>query len=107
MSNLSRAYRVNLSVLALVALFTGGFIVHSAIALAVTRERARLALLGVLGAGRGLLLRQVLGLALFPGLTGTLLGLPPSRWLNLEFEFGRVTHLTIGPLGPKLRSFNR
>lgn len=40
-------------------------------------------------------------------LTGTLLGLPSSRWLNLEFEFGRVTHLAIGPLGPKLRSFNR
>lgn len=40
-------------------------------------------------------------------LTGTLLGLPPGRWLNLEFEFGRLTHLAIGPLGPKLRCFNR
>lgn len=40
-------------------------------------------------------------------LTGTLLGLPSDRWLNLEFEFGRVTHLAIGPLGPKLRGFNR
>lgn len=40
-------------------------------------------------------------------LTGTLLGLPSNRWLNLEFEFGRLTHLTIGPLGPKLRSMNR
>ncbi|WP_018412036.1 histidine phosphatase family protein [Methyloversatilis thermotolerans] len=39
-------------------------------------------------------------------LVGTLLGLPPSRWLNLEFEFGRLTRLTIGPLGPKLRAFN-
>ncbi|TXL63813.1 FtsX-like permease family protein [Zeimonas arvi] len=75
MSNLSRAYRVNLTVLALVALFTGGFIVHSAIALAVARERSRLALLAVLGAGRGLLMRQVLGLGLLPGLAGTLLGL--------------------------------
>lgn len=40
-------------------------------------------------------------------LTGTLLGLPANRWLNLEFDFGRVTHLAIGPLGPKLRGFNR
>ena len=40
-------------------------------------------------------------------LTGTLLGLPANRWLNLEFEFGRLTHLTIGPLGPKLRAMNR
>src|SRR5690606_38237290 len=75
MSNLSRAYRVNLTVLALVALFTGGFIVHSAIALAVARERSRLALLAVLGASRGLLLRQVLGLGLLPGLAGALIGL--------------------------------
>lgn len=75
MSNLSRAYRVNLTVLALVALFTGGFIVHSAIALAVARERSRLALLAVLGAGRGLLMRQVLGLGLLPGIVGALLGL--------------------------------
>ncbi|MCM5569632.1 ABC transporter permease [Burkholderiaceae bacterium FT117] len=74
MSNLSRAYRVNLTVLALVALFTGGFIVHSAMALAVARERSRLALLGVLGAGRGFLVRQVLGLGLIPGLAGALLG---------------------------------
>lgn len=75
MSNLSRAYRVNLTVLALVALFTGGFIVHSAIALAVARERSRLALLAVLGADRGLLMRQVLGLGLLPGIVGALLGL--------------------------------
>jgi alpha-ribazole phosphatase len=40
-------------------------------------------------------------------LTGTLLGLPADRWLNLEFDFGRATHLAIGPLGPKLRAFNR
>jgi putative ABC transport system permease protein len=75
MSNLSRAYRVNLTVLALVALFTGAFIVHSAISLAVARERSRLALLAVLGAGRGLLLRQVLGLGLIPGVAGALAGL--------------------------------
>src|SRR5204863_210607 len=40
---LSRAYRVNLNVLALVALFTGGLLVFSAQALAVVRRRAELA----------------------------------------------------------------
>lgn len=40
-------------------------------------------------------------------LTGSLLGLPPERWLNLEFDFGCMTHLAIGPLGAKLRGFNR
>lgn len=39
-------------------------------------------------------------------LVGTLLGLPPSRWLNLEFDYSRLTRLAIGPLGPKLRAFN-
>ena len=34
-SNLSRAYRVNLSVLALVALFTGAFLVYSILSLSV------------------------------------------------------------------------
>jgi putative ABC transport system permease protein len=39
-SNLSRAYRVNLTVLALVALFTGAFLVFSVLALSVAKRRA-------------------------------------------------------------------
>lgn len=49
MDQVSRAYRVNLTVLALVALFTGGFLVYSVLALSVTRRAQPLALLGVLG----------------------------------------------------------
>jgi putative ABC transport system permease protein len=48
-SNLSRAYRVNLTVLALVALFTGAFLVFSVQSLAVAKRVPQLALLGVLG----------------------------------------------------------
>ena len=48
-ANLSRAYRVNMNVLALVALFTGGFLVFSAQALEVARRRQEHALLRVLG----------------------------------------------------------
>ena len=48
-SNLSRAYRVNLTVLALVALFTGAFLVFSVLSLSVARRSQQLALLGVLG----------------------------------------------------------
>lgn len=66
-TNLSRAYRVNLSVLALVALFTGAFLVFSSQALSVLRRRSEFALLRVLGLERGQLLRQVL-------LEGALLG---------------------------------
>ncbi len=50
-SELSRAYRVNLTVLALVALFTGGFLVFSVQALSVARRLPQWALLGVLGLG--------------------------------------------------------
>lgn len=75
MSNLSRAYRVNLNVLALVALFTGVFIVHAAMSLAVAREQAQLALLGVLGAPPRLRLVQMLGLGLLPGAAGSLAGI--------------------------------
>jgi putative ABC transport system permease protein len=48
-SNLSRAYRVNLNVLALVALFTGGFLVFSLQAQATIARRSQLAFLRVLG----------------------------------------------------------
>jgi putative ABC transport system permease protein len=49
---LTRAYRVNLNVLALVALFTGGLLVFSTQALSVVRRRSQLALLRVLGVTR-------------------------------------------------------
>ena len=73
--NMSRAYRVNLNVLALVALFTGAFLVFSTQALSVLRRRAQFALLRVIGLSRRLLLWQILleGGALGAG--GSLLGL--------------------------------
>ena len=74
MSNLSRAYRVNLSVLALVALFTGGFIVYSTLALAVVRMQHDLALMGVLGAPRRFAATQVLGLGAALGTAGAVAG---------------------------------
>ncbi|MDH5340056.1 MAG: ABC transporter permease, partial [Rubrivivax sp.] len=45
-SQLSRAYRVNLTVLALVALFVGAFLVYSVIALSVAQRTPAFALLG-------------------------------------------------------------
>ena len=74
MTNLSRAYRVNLSMLALIALFTGGFIVYATLALAVARQQRELALLGVLGARPRLLVAQVLGQGLLLGAAGAAAG---------------------------------
>jgi putative ABC transport system permease protein len=74
-ANLSRAYRVNLTVLALVALFTGAFLVFSTQALSVMRRRSQFALLRVLGLERGQLLRQVLLEGASLGVVGALLGI--------------------------------
>jgi putative ABC transport system permease protein len=73
--NLSRAYRVNLTVLALVALFTGAFLVFSTQALSVLRRRSQFALLRVLGLDRRALLRQVLLEGGSLGVIGALLGI--------------------------------
>ncbi|MDZ7937315.1 MAG: ABC transporter permease [Rhodoferax sp.] len=75
MGNLSRAYRVNLTVLALVALFTGGFLVFSVLALSVTKRAQQLALLGVLGLTGRQRLRLVLAEAAALGTLGSGLGI--------------------------------
>ena len=75
MSTLSRAYRVNLTVLALVALFTGGFLVFSVLALSVSRRAPQFALLGVLGLTGGQRLGLVLLEAAVLGIAGSLLGI--------------------------------
>jgi putative ABC transport system permease protein len=74
-SNMSRAYRVNLTVLALVALFTGAFLVFSTQALSVLRRRSQFALLRVLGLERRALLRQVLVEGASLGVLGSLIGI--------------------------------
>jgi putative ABC transport system permease protein len=75
MGNLSRAYRVNLTVLALIALFTGGFLVFSVLALSVTRRARQFALLGVLGLTGRQRLQLVLLEAGALGLLGSALGI--------------------------------
>jgi len=71
----SRSYRVNLNVLAMVALFTGGFLVFSAQALELARRRGEHALLRVLGLTRRRLSALVLLEAVIVGAMGALLGL--------------------------------
>lgn len=72
---LSRAYRANLTALALVALFTGGFLVYSNQSLTVLRRYRELAILHALGVTRAeqALLTLISGGLL--GLLGALLGL--------------------------------
>ena len=74
-SNLSRAYRVNLTVLALVALFTGAFLVFSVLALSVAQRAPQFALLAVLGATPRQRLALVLVESAALGLAGSGAGL--------------------------------
>jgi len=91
---LSRAYRVNLNVLALVALFTGGFLVFSAQALEVARRRGEHALLRVLGLERAGLARLVLAEAGCVGALGAALGLALGHLFALL-----AVHASGGDLG--------
>ncbi len=77
----SRAYRVNLNVLAMVALFTGGFLVFSAQALEVARRRGEHALLRVLGLTAPRLARLILLEAGALGALGGVLGVALGYWL--------------------------
>ncbi len=76
--DLSRAYRVNLTVLALVALFTGGYLVFSVLALSVARRGPQFALLAVLGATprmrRALVLAESAALGAAGSVAGIALG---------------------------------
>ncbi len=74
-SNVSRAYRVNLTVLALVALFTGAFLVFSILSLSVAKRAPQLALLGVLGLSGRERLGLVLAESALLGALGSALGL--------------------------------
>lgn len=95
-SNLSRAYRVNLTVLALVALFTGAFLVFSILSLSVAKRQPQLALLGVLGLSARDRLRLVLAESALLGAVGSVLGIALGtalaatalRWLSGDLGGG-------------------
>jgi putative ABC transport system permease protein len=74
-ATMSRAYRVNLNVLALVALFTGAFLIFSTQALSVLRRRPQFALLRTLGVTRMQLIMQVLAEGTLLGSIGAALGI--------------------------------
>lgn len=71
---LSRAYRVNLTMLAAIALVTGAFLVFSTQLLSVARRRREFALLRALGLERRTLMRGLLAEGAAVGLVGGLLG---------------------------------
>ncbi len=71
----TRAYRVNLNMLALVSLLTGAFLVFSTQSLSVLRRRSALGLMRSLGATRGQIEAALLGEGALIGLAGSLIGI--------------------------------
>lgn len=74
-ARMTRAYRVNLAVLSLVALFTGGLLVFSTQSLSIVRRRTQLALLRTLGMSRGRLVALLLGEGALIGAVGAAAGI--------------------------------
>ncbi len=70
----TRAYRVNLNMLALVAVLTGAFLVLATQALAILRRRTALALLRALGVTRGCLRRALVVEGATLGVIGAFIG---------------------------------
>ena len=85
MSNVSRAYRVNLNVLATVALLTGAFLVFATQLTAVAQRSTQFALLGVLGLPPRMRLLQVLAEGLAIGLPGAAAGLALGYGMAVAF----------------------
>jgi len=103
----TRAYRVNLNMLALVALWTGAFLVFSTQSLAVLRRRRSLALLRALGVTRGQLQRALVGegaaLGVAGSLLGVLLGLAIASAI-LEFLTGDLGNGQLRTVGASMRA---
>ncbi|WP_233258900.1 FtsX-like permease family protein [Rubrivivax albus] len=101
-SQLSRAYRVNLTVLALVALFVGGFLVYSVVALSVAQRLPGFALLGVLGLTarerRRVVMLECLGMGMLGSLVGVMAGIALAaaalRWLAGDLGGGYFPGVT-------------
>ena len=105
-SNLSRAYRVNLTVLALVALFTGAFLVFSVLSLSVAKRAQQFALLGVLGLTGRERLRLVLWESGVLGLIGSVAGMALGTALaalSLRFLGGDLGGGYFSDVAPALR----
>ena len=74
-ADLTRAYRLNLDMLALIALFTGAFMVFSSQVLALLRRRTHFALLRALGVTRGGLAGRLIAEGAVIGAIGSAIGI--------------------------------
>lgn len=106
LSQLSRAYRVNLTVLALVALFTGAFLVFSVLSLSITQRLPALALLGVLGLSAAQRQRLVWLESVMLGVAGSVAGVALGTalaWAALQWLGGDLGGGYFDGVAPRLQ----
>ena len=104
-SNVTRAYRVNLNMLAMVALLTGAFLVFSTQALAILRRRTSVAVLRALGATRRQLEAALLAEGALLGAAGAAAGVLLGQlaaslalaWLGADLGGGYFAALSAVP----------
>ena len=80
--DLTRAFRINLQALSLLALLVGGFLIFNAVQFAVVQRRSTIGILRAVGSTRRQILAMVLREALVLGTTGTVLGLLIGPWMS-------------------------
>jgi putative ABC transport system permease protein len=105
-ANLSRAYRVNLTMLAAMALLTGGFLVFSAQALSVVRRRSEFAFLRAMGLPRRRLFAWLIAEGALVGLAGGLAGVALGHglaWAMLALLGGDLGAGYFSGLEPRLQ----
>jgi putative ABC transport system permease protein len=103
----TRAYRVNLNMLALVAMWTGAFLVFSTQSLSVLRRKRSFALLRALGVTRGQLQRAIVGEGAALGAAGSILGVIVGAGfaaLVLQFLTGDLGNGQLHAIGASLRA---
>ena len=110
LEQMTRAFRLNLTALSLLALVCGAFLIYNTMTFSVLQRRPLLGTLRALGVSRQELMRTVLGEAAILGLVGSLAGLAlgaalgegllrlVSRTLRDLYFAHAVTELTLSPL---------
>ncbi len=93
---MTRAFRLNLSALSLLALVCGAFLIYNTITFSVVQRRTQIGILRALGVTRDQVFKMVLGEALLVAVVGTAVGLGAGILLGRELV--RLVTQTINDL---------
>ena len=96
LDRMTRAFRLNLTALSLLALVVGMFLIYNTMTFSVVRRRRLIGMLRALGVSRRQIFAMILGEALIIGVAGTVIGLVCGTLLGAELT--RLVTRTINDL---------